>query len=224
MTTLHDLQPESSVDRFCSLLDRYEHFIKLAGKSVRRATPDKTRALFQSFVATEKVNVLKRLETEISIFEETVGASEALANPSRQLWRYLAKAKLIPCSDIFDKISDRDTIQVFNCHHRIDFVSLNFFDHVSFTLEQTFGEPWHTAVRRDAKVEQLLYEQFVRVFSGEIRKTTTVDNPWHCIEEVDTELNIKSQLHVKHLSPVYSQERLECVIAVVELLKHQEAG
>lgn len=157
---------DSTIDRFCSLMDQYAVFVEKAGKKARRTSPDVTRALFQSFDSAQKERVIERLQREIVILQETLEAGEPLANPSRQLWRYLAHTRQVPCSDIFDKITMTDTIQVFGADHRLHFVSLNFYDYVSFTLEQIFGETWHGATRRDAEIEQRLYEVFVKAFSG----------------------------------------------------------
>jgi len=226
MARLHELKPDASFNRIRSLLDRYSDFVAQAGKSVRRMSPEKLETLLQSLEPSRRDGMIARLENEISIFEHMIVAKEPLANPARQLWRYLLATKQVPCSDIFDKIRPMDTIQVFGVDHRLLFASLNFYDHISFTLEQVFCETWHQAVRRDRKVEETLYAAFMRVISGEVRHTIEGEPP-HLVEEVDTEMMLKSDLRVKWISPAFLKEnnsKLVSIISVVEISNHQEKG
>jgi hypothetical protein len=197
---------DSLTDRYCSLMDQYAQFVAKAGKKVRRASPEESRALFEGFDSAHQERAIERLETEIAIFQETVEAGEALANPSRQVWRYLMKTRQVPCSDVFDKIRMTDTIQVYGSDHRLSFVSLNFYDYVSFTLDQIFAETWHSAVRRDAEIEQRLFEALIKAFSGESRQTVEVDVPRHLVEEVESESLLQSWLLVKYISPIYRDD------------------
>jgi uncharacterized coiled-coil protein SlyX len=209
------LIPKSAEEHFVSLMDRYEKYVQLAGKKVRRAPPEKTRAIFRDADDAQKERMITRLESEISIFEDTLGAGEPLENGSRQLWRYLLKRRLVPCSDLFDKIGENDTIQVFGADLRLLFASLNFFDHVSFTLEQILAETWQSAVARDAHFVQQLVGDFGALFSSKTRHTIEAKTPPHLVEEVDTESLIKSTLHVKWMSPAYFNDEIECGIFVV---------
>jgi hypothetical protein len=218
MSKLHEIQHDLSFDRFRLLMDRYTAFVAQAGKFVRRAPPEKTEEIFHSADPAQRERMITRLETEISIFEDTLGAGEALENGSRQLWRYLLKRRLVPCSDMFDKISKDDTIQVYGTDLKLQFASLNFFDHVSFTLEQIFSETWQSAVTRDAKVSEGLYVEFTRLFSGEIRHSLNSNSPVHLIEEVDTESLLKSHLRVKWMSPVFLNDKVDSIISVVEVI------
>jgi hypothetical protein len=208
------------LDRFLFLMDRYEFFVTQAGKKVRRAPLEKTKAIFLSADQTLKDRMIIRLESEISIFEDSLGAKEALDDSGCQLWRYLLKRKLVPCSDLFDKISKTDTIQVYGGDFRLLFASLNFFDYISFTLEQIFSETWQSAVVRDAKVIQQLGVDFTQIFSGEIRNTVEPSAPPHLIEEVETESLLKSDLHVKWMSPVFANDKVDCVISIVGIINH----
>jgi hypothetical protein len=216
----HSLSPSAERIRF--LLDRYAAFVAQAGKTVRRASPDKLQSIILSLDDAQKSRMIARLETEISVFEEMVRAKEALANPDRQLWRYLLTTKQIPCSDLFDKIKQTDTIQVFGIDHRLLFTSLNFYDYVSFTLEQLLTETWHQAVKRDQHVTEELYRELMLILSGEIRHTVEGKVPSHLVEEVGTESLIKTYLRVKWMSPTFSNDKSShqvAIISIVELLR-----
>jgi hypothetical protein len=226
MTRLHEIKPDASFDRIRFLLDRYTDFVAQAGKSVRRMPSEKLETLLLIMEAPQRERMIARLENEVSIFENMLSSGESLGNPGRQLWRYLLATKQVPCSDVFDKIKPTDTIQVYGVDHRLLFASLNFYDHVSFTLEQIFCETWHQAVRRDPKVAEQLYTVFMRVISGEVDHTIEGEPP-HLIEEIDTELLLKSDLRIKWISPAFSKEnnsKLVSVVSVIEISNHPEKG
>jgi hypothetical protein len=206
---------DRSFDYFRSLMNRYTDFVTLAGKHVRRAPPEKTEAIFREADEALQLRMIARLESEISIFEDMLGADETLENPARQLWRYFLKRKLVPCSDVLDKITSSDTVQVYGADLRLLFASLNFFDYISFTLEQIFSETWQSAVVRDPQYVQQLFADFTNIFSGEIRNTVKPATPAHLIEELETESLLKSDLIVKWMSPVFQNEKVDCIVAVV---------
>jgi hypothetical protein len=220
MSNSSPAQFASPLDRFLFLMDRYEYFVAKAGTKIRRAPPEKTKAIFLSADQALKERMIGRLKSEISIFEDALGAGESLEDSGRQLWRYLIKRKLVPCSDLFDKISETDTVQVYGCDFRLLFASLNFFDYVSFTLEQIFSETWQSAVVRDPKVIQQLTADFTQIFSGEIRHTVEPSAPSHLIEEIETESLLKSDLHVKWMSPVFSNDKVDCIVSIVGITNH----
>jgi hypothetical protein len=208
------------IDHFLFLMDRYEYFVAQAGKKIRRAPPERTVAIFTSADQGLKERMIARLESEISIFEDTVVAREPLEDTGRQLWRYLIKRKLVPCSDLFDKISKTDTVQVYGNDFRLLFASLNFFDYISFTLEQIFSETWQNAVVRDPLIIQQLTVDFTQIFSGKIRNTVEPSAPPHLIEEVETESLLKSDLHVKWMSPVFANDKVDCIVSIVGIVNH----
>jgi hypothetical protein len=206
---------DPSVDRFRSLLDRYTEFSRRAGKHVRRSEPEKGRKMFLALPENQRELLLARLEKEIQIFEAATAAEEPLANPSRQLWRYLSMNGLTPCSDFFGKLSETDTIHVYSLDQLLVFVSLNFFDHVSYTLEQIFCQIWHQATRRDPAITEQLSVEVGRLIRSDAPRTFDPRNPWHLVEELDTELSFKYLLRVKWISPLFSDRKLAGFVAVV---------
>jgi hypothetical protein len=208
--------PKHSEDfRLAELLNRYDYFLKQGGRSVRRAQPEELVRLLAALAPPAKIKILTRLETEISIFENMLEQGETTRNSSRQLWRFLAKSKLTPCSDVFDKVGPTDMLQVFNLDHTLLFMCTNFFDHVSFTLEQVFFKSWNQATHREKKHVELLQNAVGLITAGKIKNTFDPKNEWHEVQEVGSELLLKYQLRVKWISPVYTNGVLSHFLAIV---------
>jgi hypothetical protein len=223
MNRLHKVHSDSSFDRFSSLLDRYADFLIHAGKPVRRATPEKARSLFSALEASHKTRIISRLEIEITLFEEIIAAGEKLTDSARFVWRYFTKCGGSPSSDIFGKIHEGDVVEIYSTEQIHLFQNLNFFDWVSSTLESIFCEPWFQTTKRDSEAQLLIYAAALRIITGEVRETLDPKVPWHLIEEIDTEMNLKFHLRLKWISPVFKNQQLESIIAISECKPYQGA-
>jgi hypothetical protein len=207
---------DSSTGTILSLLDRYAGFISLAGKKARRSSFDEGNRLISSLGEDQKVKIISRLQSDVLLFEETLGAKERLTDSPRLLWRYLVKSGLTPCSDIFGKIEETDVLNVYGLDQDLIFQNFSFFDWTSFTLEQIFFEKWYKATQRDPAVTRQVYEAAVKVFSGESKGTVDPEIPWHVVEEVESELLFQFHLRIKYISPLFVNQNIAGLLAVNE--------
>jgi hypothetical protein len=205
---------EPSAPQFRSLLDQYADFLHLAGKKIWRATPELTTALFFRLSPARRSLLVERLERDIQLFRELMEAGEKLTDSPKFLWRYFRQSGSTPCSDIFDKISETDVVEIYNLEQVHVFQNLNFFDWISVTLEEILCVPWYEVSTRDLKIAARLYELAGQMLSGQIRQTIVPDNPWHLVEEVSSVLRLKFDLQVKFISPVFVNHEVRGMIVV----------
>lgn len=209
-------ESRSPADLFLALLDRYERFIVLAGKKVRRTDPDEGRRLFGNLNDLQQKRLIHRLETEMSIFSDVLGAGENLTDSPRLVWRYLARGGYTPCSDVFDKMGDSDIIEIYGRDQIHLFQNFNFFDWISLTLERVLCETWYQNTRRDPEIERIIYAEIGRILGGEVDRTYEPDAPWHLIEEVNSEMLFSFELRVKWASPIFQKGQIAGFICVNE--------
>jgi len=196
-------------------LDRYQHLLELTGKKVYRSKPAEAKRLLSTLTEPLLAVMDKRLSTEISILEQILAAGEPATDPKRQLWRFLKGNSLTPCSDLFDKIDDRDLIQIFSREQLMLFSSTNIYDFVSFTLEQLFSLTWYECTVREPAIEQNLASSAVEVLSGKHKTTFCPEVPAHIVQEVNTEKCIKTNMHVKWISPIFTDGQVSAFIAIL---------
>ena len=82
------------------------------------------------------------------------------------------------------------------------FQNLEFFNWISFTIEEVFSTHWYEAVIRPPGMVELLYELASKLLSGEYATTMPSGIPEHSIEEVGSELELKYLMNVRYLSPL----------------------
>jgi hypothetical protein len=107
-----------------------------------------------------------------------------------------------PKPDVFDKMADEDVVCLYSLDQRQVFQNLRFFDWVSITLEDLYCEHWTRYSRRDASVQQQLYEVGVKLMTGQIDETIAPGLPEHLIEEVDSAELLRFKLRVCYMSPI----------------------
>lgn len=206
----------SEFEVFIGLLDRYAEVLAANGKKHYRSPLEAARKLFLARDPAHRRISIERLRTDLALFDELRAAGESPGDTVRFLWRFLARSRLAPTGDLFDKIVDTDVINVYGPDQTMVFQSLNFFDWVSVTLEQVFCEAWHVLSRRDPAIAQQIYEAGVQLFSGGIRETWNPGLPWHLIEEVESELQLSFDLRLKYLAPLYQAGQIAGAVAVNE--------
>jgi hypothetical protein len=211
-------QSKPLTEHYLALLDRYARFVTDAGKTLRRTSPEKARALFEGADELRRKALVARLEAEISIFEETLAAGEKLTDSRKLLWRHFSRSRFAPCSKLFDKIRDTDIVEIYGLDQIHLFQNLAFFDWISHTLEQVFCETWYTLSKRDPSIEKMLYEFGLRIAAGGVKETTDPGVPWHVVEELNSELMMKFHYKLKYVSPIYSTGQL-CAFVVISEAK-----
>jgi hypothetical protein len=170
--------------------------------------------IFDALSLDEKRDVIRRMDGDLALFAEVKNEGETLTDSPRLLWRYLVRAHLVPCSDIFDKIEKEDVVSVYDIKNRQIFQNMRFFELVSVTLEQLFCSPWYAYTKRPPEVEQQLYMTATSIMSGQIRTTVAPPAPEHFCQEVNTEGLVKLSIKVKWASPVFSAGNTAAMIVI----------
>lgn len=205
----------NSVTRFLELLDRYEAYLRSAGKKVSRSAPAEGERLFLALSFEHRQRLISRLETELALFDEAVANGERLTDSPKLVWRYFRKTGYTPCSDIFGKITDSDIVELYGLEQMHLFQNLNFFDWVSTTLEQIYCLPWYQNSTREPAAEQSLANLAGKILAGEVPGTVHPDVGWHVVRECGEEA-YEFDFHIKWASPVHSDGRVVGILVVCE--------
>ena len=120
--------------RFLELLDRYEAYLRSAGKKVYRSAPAEGERLFLALSFEHRQRLISRLETELAFFDEAVANGERLTDSPQLVWRYFRKTGYTPCSDIFGKITDSDIVELYGLEQCM-------FSRISISLTG-LARPW----------------------------------------------------------------------------------
>lgn len=193
---------KSPENKFRRLADRYADYAKQAGIEMS-SYRDESLPYFCALTGDLKAAALNSLEQNISLFEELVAQGLSLKDDKQFVWRMLKKLDLTPTSDFFDKQEEGDVVEIYTLEGRQIFRNLRFFQVTSFTLEEIMCAHWNEFTRRPDEITQQLFALMVRIASGQITETTSLnDIPTHVFEELITSKRHQVEITLRYLAPV----------------------
>jgi hypothetical protein len=195
------LMPPDPLDLFRHLSETYAQFAAEENVKVRPyLSPD--LPLYSKLSREEQELAVNFLQEAVQIFSEMQQEGISLRNDLQLLWRSLSRLRMIPEKDIFDKITDGFTIEVYAMNHRHLFWNLNMMEVLSLTLEQLLCKPWWELASRPQEITNAFMEIIGKMISGETPGTIPIQVPVHILEEIDSELSYRIEVDVKYISPL----------------------
>jgi hypothetical protein len=169
---------------------------------------------FRRLTSERQQEVIHQVSETVSVYDELLAESLSLRDNSQLLWRCLRRLKLIPSSDLFDKLTDEDIIVIFAPDQRQIFRNLEFLRHSILTLEELYTTEWYRYTRRDASITQKIRELATDLSTG--KKTGTFDPgiEEHVIEQVGSNGPAKLRIKINYVSPVTAAGKIEGIVVL----------
>lgn len=129
------------------------------------------------------------------------------------MWKFLAKMRYVPTSDIFDRIEDDHYIEIYDLAGDQMYRSLNYFDLVSFTVDDVMNLNWKRHYSRNKRVNLSLLSLTARLFTGQFKETYICTKvPTHQVSETIAG-HYLFELNIRYISPL--KQRGKCMAMVV---------
>jgi hypothetical protein len=197
------------------------HFMEIADQirdlavSVNiRITPYRDESLphFSNLSQVQKLKALKVLSHQRDFL--AMAESEGLKPTSPQLvWRALNKMKLLPPSDLFDKITEEDTIEVYHADGTTSFKNLTFFTFISMSLEEIYCLPWTKQLISSPRMMLFFFELTAKMRFSYYQKTfTPVFNRYLIKERMGEKRTF--DIHLKWVSTIIHEGEKTAMILV----------
>lgn len=107
----------------------------------------------------------------VEVLEEFVSSGDPVGDGRKFLWRMINRMGYVPTADLFDHITDDDVIEIYTLDNWQIFRNLNFFNYISFNIEEVANLNWSADSKRESRFELKLLEIGVRLKLG-LQKTT----------------------------------------------------
>lgn len=196
---------------FRSLAEEVARYAAAAGVEIKPYF-DATLPHFSSLRPAKKAACIASLTYQRDFF--ATAESEKLPLESVQLiWRTLAKMKMRPQSDIFDKITSEDTVEVYNSDGMSCFKNLVFFRFISMSLEEIYSLPWYEQMTASPQLIAYFMELATRVKITGIGQTFSPRFSHYTFHEKRGEKRHVS-IHLKWISPVTYEGKNDALLFV----------
>lgn len=171
--------------------------------------------VFSKRSVDDQAMLARELEDRVELFAQAAREGISLDDTRQMLWRSLRKAGWTPLSDVFDNIEQEDTVEVYSLEMKQIFRNLEFFRHISYTLEEVHGGAWHELSARDKTCEAELMKVAMAIATGQVKTTSSCRHiPAHeCRETQSCDLR-RFMIEMKVLSPVFRDGEMVAIIAV----------
>jgi len=205
---------ESSAEEFRELCLLYASIVKAGGVQIDAYDPQTLPDFLAKPIALQR-KAIRAITQDILILESMQGARQSLRDSRTHLWRFIAKMGWTPQSDIFDKIEDEDTVEVYvlepsgQCQI---FRNLRFLECVSFTIEQLYGIDWKFATKHEPAYAQEIIGAVGKCLSSPQAQTWSFSRFPHHIQELDSPKRLHLSICLKYLSPLTSAQKIEAFI------------
>lgn len=162
-------------------------------------------------------NIRHRLEF-LRLYDEILAAQqnggESLNDHKALTWKFLKKMGYAPTSDIFERLADADILEIFDTEGNQLFRNLNYFDVVSFSVEDLVSLNWKRDYKRDRKLTLSLIELNCRLVMGHFPTTYDCGKiPIHLLREQLGE-RLLVELQLKWISPIRRNGKCAGIIVI----------
>lgn len=181
-------------------------FGKKAGVDI---TPfrDEKLPLFSQLPSKVQSQVIEHLTSKVDCLELAETEGKQFRSNKQMLWHTLVAMGLTPCSDVFDKITDEDVIEIHSLGNDIlqIYHSFSFYDKTSYTLEELCSIDWQELYITDDMTTVNLLNMASKVSSGEYGETFDPDFPNYIVQEKNSALGYKIEIEYKFGSPLFDK-------------------
>lgn len=200
-------------ERFRLLCLLYSRLVAEEGVGIRPFS-NRDMPVFSALQPQEKMDSLTRLCRMVEVMEEMNSSGQSLRDTTKFLWRTLAHLSWAPQSDIFHHIEEADVVSVHTPDSRRIFQNVNFFDYVSYTVEQIYASTFSSRFKRDSAVAEQIEYHAHEIFSGRITKTLNPGIPEYLCQETDSEEKRRFFLRFKAFSPLRCEDQICAIVSV----------
>lgn len=159
---------EAEITEFRALCERASTALLKCGIR-RRPYDDPAMLLFQKNPRFARALDAHRIYVEV--LEEFAGSGDAGGDGRQFLWRMINRLGYVPTSDLFDQVTGEDVVEIYTLDNWQLFRNLNFFNFVSFNIEEVANINWTADTKRESRFELKLLEIGLRLKLG-LQKTT----------------------------------------------------
>ncbi|WP_413291110.1 hypothetical protein [Bdellovibrio sp. HCB337] len=169
---------------------------------------------FSVLSTAKKIDVIDHLEVYYNLCAEHLSEGQALRDSKRFTWRALVKMGLAPFSDLLNRITEGDIVEIYGCDNTQLFRNLEFFDVCSYSIEELFCVEWYRLFQRDNKISDLIGQKVKELLDYKHPEGLEGPFPEHIVTEIFSDEKYQSKVFMKVVAPLYQNKRIAAFICI----------
>jgi len=162
---------------------------------------------FKDMNTQQQQSSYSRFQFYYEICQDCLVDGNSLKGNNKLLWYAIRKMNLRPKSDLFDKISQEDVVEIYDSSFMQVYRNFNFFEICSYSLADLFMWEWRDLYYRDDEITQGLAIQGYQVFT--VNPTTQrIQLNIHEVHEKFSTNKFKLKMTPGYFSPLLNKQGL----------------
>jgi hypothetical protein len=207
-------------DKFVELALKIVEYAHQAGCAVRPLSYG-SAPYFSAQTAEKKRDILSGMQVFVEICQLTLANGKKLDDARSLIWYGLSHLEMRFTSDLFDKITDGDIVEVYTSDNIQILRNFKFFEYTSYTIEDVYCRPWTDLfIRHDLEKASETLAVMKKMITKEISSTISLEYiGTHKIEEALSPFKYQYDYTIKYLSPLYDRGRNPLGYIMIESAK-----
>jgi hypothetical protein len=159
--------------------------------------------------------VLSTLGEVVDLNAEMERNGEKPVDSAKLLWRSLNRLGWRPLSDIFDKIESDDVVEIYSDANLQVFRNMNFFRHITISLEEICTHPWYQIAEMDKAATEYYATLAPKMKNNSITETYRTPIPKYLAKELMGEKKVL-EITPRWMSPVFAGSQCVGMISLVK--------
>ncbi len=164
---------------------------------------------FSNLDQETKLLVVGFLTNYCKVIENIAEITEEMSDDLKFIWSAIKTYSFIPPSDFLSTYEKGSVFEIYNGQGQQIFRNFEFFNVVSYSLEQIFCLAWFEAYYRDEALTEQMFGAVVKVMSGEIDQTVINPIPTHNIKELQSDFKNLIEINITSGVPLKSKTGTE---------------
>ncbi|MCB0404323.1 MAG: hypothetical protein KDD51_06020 [Bdellovibrionales bacterium] len=186
------------LESFCSLASR-------EGYSLKPYDPSRPLEKYQQLPHAQQKMILDAFVTYYQACLQALEEGGDLGDSDFKIfWNILKRLGLRPSSDLFDRLNNRDVVEVYTDSYLQIYRNLRFLELCSYPLDHVFSYQWPELFERHKHLNMELYGLTAEILAGKLKGSVPVQQETHLVKEVFSCENRSFWVEHNFISPLYS--------------------
>lgn len=167
---------------------------------------DPSLPLFTKLPVEKQKLIIEALATQVRMFEMAEKEGISFRSNKQILWHAIKSLGLTPCSDICDRVTDEDILEIHWLADKVQlFHSFSFYEKSSYTIEEIRTTPWENLYQTDPSTFGHIFGMVDELLTGQRRQTYNPNIPKYTVQETQSVFQFLVEIEYLLTSPLFDK-------------------
>ncbi len=220
--TQHASSGKDRVRHVSHFIETADRFVKMAAVDDFMLVPYRDTQLpyFSKLPPENQKQILEQMNLMIELGIQLHSEKQSIRG-SQYAWAFCKALGMVPPHDLYGRIPENTVIDIYDSNHKLIFACLDFFEIVSYSLEELYSRPWMDLfVRENTEVFEALWDLSNAMLEGKHDGPVDTSHLDSCIirETAHPELRW-ARMKPRLFAPLFKHRKVSGYICANEIIE-----